>query len=323
MTRSVSPRLALGVGFGMAAGLMWGIIFSVPLLLPSYPPLALSAGRYVAFGLIVLIPAWLDRRRLAMLERRDWWKAVELALVGNLLYYCCIAYAAQNAGAPMTAMVIGTLPVVISIVGNLADPQLAWRRLALPLFVIGAGLSLVHGEEADQAAGIAGGNYPLGMLAALGALACWTWYPVRNAAWIKQRPRLSMTSWATAQGLATGPLGLAALAALVWLPGYAWPLGPEPLRYVALMAALGLCASWLGTLFWNKTSQLLPTALSGQMIVFETIFGLAFAFALRGEWPSATTLAGIALLIAGVVFGVRAARHVGSAETPAAGPATP
>jgi drug/metabolite transporter (DMT)-like permease len=305
-----NARLALGVGFGMAAGLMWGIIFSVPLLLPDYPPLALSAGRYLAFGLIVLVPAWFDRRRLAELERRDWWKAIELSLVGNLLYYCCIAFAAQNAGAPMTAMVIGTLPVVISIVGNLTDPQLSWRRLALPLLIIAGGLVLVHGEEGQQGGGVAGGNYALGMVAALGALACWTWYPVRNASWIKQRPQLSMTSWATAQGLATGPLGLLALAGVALLPGYAWPLGTDPLRYVALMAMLGLCASWLGTLFWNKTSQLLPTALSGQMIVFETIFGLGFAFALRGQWPSSTTLAGIALLVAGVVLGVRAARHV-------------
>jgi drug/metabolite transporter (DMT)-like permease len=304
-----NTRLALGVGYGMAAGLMWGIIFSVPLLLPNYPPLALSAGRYVAFGLIVLIPAWLDRRRLAALEGRDWWKALELSLVGNLLYYFCIALAVQNAGAPMTAMMIGTLPVVISIAGNLSDRQLSWRRLALPLTVIAAGLALVHGDEWQQGGGVAGGNYALGVAAALGALFCWTWYPLRNARWIKQRPTLSMTSWATAQGLTTGPLGLLALASVALLPGYDWPFGPDAGRFLLLMAMLGLCASWLGTLFWNKTSQILPTALSGQMIVFETIFGLAFAFGLRGEWPSPTTSAGIALLIVGVLFGVRAARH--------------
>lgn len=307
-----NSRLAVGVAFGMAAGLMWGIIFSVPLLLPGYPPLALSAGRYLAFGIIVLIPAWFDRRRLAALESRDWRKALELSLVGNLLYYSCIAFAAQNAGAPITAMMIGTLPVVLSIVGNLSDPQLSWRRLALPLTVIAAGLALVNGDE-WQHGGVPGGNYAAGVMAALAALFCWTWYPLRNAAWIRARPQLSMTSWATAQGLTTGPLALLAFGALAFLPGYDWPLGPDAGRYVALMALLGLCASWLGTLFWNKTSQILPAALSGQMIVFETIFGLAFAFGLRGEWPSATTAGGIALLIVGVVFGVRAARHADAA----------
>ena len=303
-----NTRLALGVGFGMAAGLMWGIIFSVPLLLPNYPPLVLSAGRYLAFGLIVLIPAWLDRRRLAALEAADWWKALELSLVGNLLYYTCIAFAVQNAGAPMTTMVIGTLPVIISIAGQLSDPKLSWRRLILPLLTIGAGLALVHGDEWRHGGGVSGGQYLLGVAAALGALLCWTWYPLRNASWIKQRPQLSMTAWASAQGLTTGPLALLAFLALAWLPDYHWPLGPDAGRFLGMMILLGFCASWLGTLFWNKTSQLLPTALSGQMIVFETLFGLMFAFALRGEWPSLTTSLGISLLIIGVLLGVRAAR---------------
>ncbi|HEX5802629.1 MAG TPA: hypothetical protein VFY24_06370, partial [Azospira sp.] len=63
--RDSRRRLSIGVGSAMAAGLCWGMIFSVPVLLPAYSPLALSAGRYLAFGLIVLLPAWLDRRRLA------------------------------------------------------------------------------------------------------------------------------------------------------------------------------------------------------------------------------------------------------------------
>ncbi len=307
-----SHQLSLGVLFGMLAGLMWGVIFSVPVLLPDYPPLALSAGRYLAFGLIVLIPATVDRYRLRQLTRADWAKAAELALVGNLLYYCCIAYAAQNAGAPMTAMVIGTLPVVISVTGALLEKQVKLKPLILPLSVISAGLALVHLEEWRHATTVtAGGNYALGVLASLAALFCWTWYPVRNALWIKAHSGLSMTAWATAQGLMTLPLAAVAFAAAALLPGYNWPLGPAESagKYLVLMLTLGLCASYLGTLFWNKTSRLLPTALSGQMIVFETIFGMAFAFGLRGEWPSAWIFAGLTLLIIGVLLGVRATRR--------------
>jgi drug/metabolite transporter (DMT)-like permease len=109
--------------------------------------------------------------------------------------------------------------------------------------------------------------------------------------------------------LATLPLAIAAFVLLAALPGYDWPLGPDVGKYLVLMAILGLCASWLGTLFWNQTSRLLPTALSGQMIVFETIFGMAFAFGLRGEWPNSPIVAGLAFLILGVVLGVRATRR--------------
>jgi drug/metabolite transporter (DMT)-like permease len=303
--------LALGVAFGVLAGMMWGIIFSVPVLLPNYPPLALSAGRYLAFGLIVLIPAALDRHRLQALTRSDWRKAAELALVGNLLYYGCIAFAAQNAGAPMTAMVIGTLPVTISIAGALLEKRTSLKPLIVPLSVIALGLVLVHIDEfkpSDEGSG----SYALGMLAAVLALACWTWYPVRNALWIKARPQLSMTAWASAQGLATLPLALIAFVLLAGLPGYQWPLGDDPTKYLSLMLALGVCASWLGTVFWNKTSRLLPTSLSGQMIVFETIFGMLFAYGLRREWPSGMVAIGLGLLITGVVLGVRALRKDGS-----------
>ena len=75
------------------------------------------------------------------------------------------------------------------------------------------------------------------------------------------------------------------------------------------MFAIGLSASWLGTLFWNRASQLLPTSLAGQLIVFETLSALLYAFLLRGSWPGAATLAGVGLLVAGVVLGMRAAQE--------------
>ena len=69
--------------------------------------------------------------------------------------------------------------------------------------------------------------------------------------------------------------------------------------------AIGLAASWLGTLLWNQASRLLPTSLVGQLIVFETLSALAYGFAWRGEAPPASALAGIALLVLGVSIGVR------------------
>ena len=83
------------------------------------------------------------------------------------------------------------------------------------------------------------------------------------------------------------------------------PFGPLPQRFIGLMLAIGLLASWLGTLCWNEASQRLPTTLVGQLIVFETLSALAYAFALRHEMPAPATLAGIALLVAGVLWALR------------------
>jgi drug/metabolite transporter (DMT)-like permease len=72
------------------------------------------------------------------------------------------------------------------------------------------------------------------------------------------------------------------------------------------MLAIGLLASWLGTLCWNQASRLLPTSLAGQLIVFETLAALAYGFMHRGAAPDGLTWAGMALLVAGVVAGTRA-----------------
>ena len=310
--------MTAGVLFALAAGLMWGLVFVAPLLLPDYPAALLSVGRYLAFGLIALPMAWLDRARLRELSRADWLEALKLAAVGNLLYYLLLAAAIQRAGGPLPTMVIGTLPVVIAIASNQrtsrADGRLPWLRLAPSLLLIAAGIALVNHVGVARAARARPASiamrYALGALLALGAVVCWTWYPIRNADWLRANPARSPTTWATAQGIATLPLALVGLVVLIGIrpwasPDFPLPLGPAPERFILLMLAIGLLASWLGTLCWNEASRRVPTALAGQLIVFETLAALAYAFVLRGQWPAGTTLAGIALLVIGVAWALR------------------
>ena len=307
-----------GTLYALAAGLLWGLVFVAPVLLPDYPPALMSAGRYLAFGLIALPLAFYDRAALRRLSRADWLYAAELALVGNLSYYALLSSAIQSAGAPMPSMIMGTLPVVIALLTNRRnaerDGSLHWRALAPSLILIGGGLLLVNGAELEHArqAGAADvAEHTRGALLAVAALACWTWYPIRNADWLRAHPDRSPRVWATAQGVVTLPL--AALAYALWAvflaePEFALPAGPRPEVFVLAMLTIGLFASWLGTLFWNQASQRLPTTLVGQLIVFETLAALAYAFVLRGQWPEPATALGIALLVAGVLWAVRAFR---------------
>lgn len=307
----------IGISFALAAGLVWGLVFVAPLLLPQYPAALLSVGRYLAFGLIALPLALADRTRLAQFTRADWLEALKLSLVGNLLYYLCLAAAIQRAGGPLPTMIIGTLPVVIAVVSNLRDARrdgrLPWRRLWPSLALIALGIALVNQVEiarlrAEAAPDLA--RYAVGALLALGAVACWTWYPIRNADWLRAHGERSPRTWATAQGVATLPLAAVGYAGF-WLwsalagTDFAMPFGPTVGRFLLLMFAIGLLSSWLGTLCWNEASQRLPTTLVGQLIVFETLSALAYAFMLRGQWPDRLTFAGIALLVAGVVWALR------------------
>jgi drug/metabolite transporter (DMT)-like permease len=58
-------------------------------------------------------------------------------------------------------------------------------------------------------------------------------------------------------------------------------------------------------LCWNQASQRLPTALVGQLIVFETLAALGYAFVLRAAVPPPLTLLGITSLVAGVLWATR------------------
>ena len=311
--------LATGTIYALAAGLMWGLVFIAPLLLPAYPAALLSFARYLAFGLIALPLAWFDRRRLAELQRADWLEALKLGAIGNLLYYLFLAAAIQRAGGPLPAMVIGMLPVVIALVSNRRDSQrdgwLPWRRLLPSLALMVAGIAFVNHVELQQLRAERGadvGRYAVGALLALGALACWTWYPIRNADWLRAHADRSPSTWATAQGLATLPLAALGFGGF-WLwnaafrdSSFAMPLGPSPGLFLGLMFALGFFASWLGTLCWNEASQRLPTTLAGQLIVFETLAALAYALMLRGRAPELLSLIGVGLLVAGVVWALGA-----------------
>ena len=301
----------------LGAGLMWGLVFIGPLLLPDYPAAMQSFGRYIAFGVIALPLAGLDRARLAQLGRADWIEAVKLGLVGNIVYYLFLASAIGRAGGPLPTMIIGTLPVVIAVSSNLRDGRrdgrLPWLRLAPSLALIAAGIACVNQVElarlhADPAADP--GTYALGGLLAVGAVVCWTWYPIRNADWLRAHPDRSPRAWATAQGVATLPLALAGYAGFwAWSAAsgsaLALPLGPRPAVFAGLMLAIGLFASWLGTLCWNEASQRLPTTLVGQLIVFETLSALGYALVLRGSTPPLLTGIGVALLVAGVSWALR------------------
>ncbi|KFB73815.1 MAG: Inner membrane protein YtfF [Candidatus Accumulibacter phosphatis] len=309
----VHRALVEGVACALGAGLLWGLVFVVPLMLPDYPPAMLSFGRYLGFGIIALLLAWTDLPRLQQLQRQDWRMACELALVGNLLYYLFLSAAIQLAGAPLPTMLIGTLPIVIALVANFGAEALPWRRLLPSLAVIASGIALVNQHEMALLDGQRSHHdHLLGALLAIAAVLAWTWYPVRNSRWLRQRPALASGTWAIAQGLATLPLAVIGMAgAGLYLHGsssFDYPLGPQALRYVGLMLTLGLCASWLGTLLWNRASKLLPTALTGQLIVFETLAAFAYAFIWRGALPGSTALIGIVLLIGGVILGVRVFR---------------
>lgn len=303
-----------GVVYGLLACMLWGLVYLVPLVLPNYDPVYIAAGRFVGFGIIAAPLVCAEYKEFRHYKLSDWLFVSKLGIFGNIVYYWCLINCIQNAGAPLAGMCMAVIPVLVAVVSNLRNRRngahIPWRRLAPGLVLISVGLLVANVTEFElviEAGQNGAGRFWYGVLMGIFALLIWTWYPIQNADWLLDHPRRSPRSWSTAQGLTTLPFAIVLYLAL-WVqdaPGTPL-LGPDPAWFILVAAGSGILCSWLGIVFWNAMSQRLPTALGGQMIVFETIFAVIYAHLLRGAWPSWNMILGMALLIAGVLFSLRA-----------------
>lgn len=297
---------------GLLAGALWGMVFIVPELLGAFSPLEMAVGRYVAYGAFafgLLLPRL--ENLCATLVPADYTALLRHALAGNIVYYMLLALGVNYAGVAPTSLIIGMLPVLVTLLGRKDHGAAPLRRLALPLLLVGAGIACINVDtfaHAGPARGV--GAIALGVLAATGALLCWSWYALDNARYLKRNPQFSSAQWSALYGLATGVIALL-IGLAAWLFGAAWT--PSPSRDWSLFwtcnLVIALGASVIGNQLWNVASRRVPVTLSGQLILFETLFALLYGFLYRGQGPRPLELAAIALLVAGVAWAVRA--HAG------------
>ncbi|CAB3655503.1 DMT family transporter [Trinickia soli] len=318
-----------GVTYGVMAGAIWGTVFLVPRLLPDFPPMMLGAARCMMYGLVSLAVALPMARRLAAkLTRADLAAIGTLALVGNLVYYVLLTAGVHRVGIGPTSLVVGVLPVTVTLAGRRDAGAVALDRLLWPLLLVVAGLVCINvdvfapGPIETGATGVI--DKLVGLLCAAGALASWTWFAVENARYLRRHPRFDGNEWSVLLGLATGVLGAVLWLACPLLPSAmsatltapSTPL-PDARWHAFWLLNLGLAvgASWLGTALWNAASKRLPLTLSGQLIVFETLFALLYGFIYEARLPRPLEAAAIVLLLAGVTWSVR--RHDDGARGPA------
>lgn len=184
-------RTLLGVGCGVAAGALWGLVFLAPELAADFTPLQLAAGRYLAYGVIaaaLLAPRW--RSVSSAVGRREWIALSWLSLLGNTLYYVLLASAVQMGGVAMTSVVIGFLPVAVTVIGARDHGAVPLRRLIPSLLLSAAGVICIAWQSMAAAAPGAETRALVGLACAIGALAAWTAYAVWNGRWLARTPHL-------------------------------------------------------------------------------------------------------------------------------------
>jgi drug/metabolite transporter (DMT)-like permease len=303
----------IGILCGLLAGAMWGMVFIVPEILSAFSPLELAVGRYIAYGLIAStlmlprLPGLLRR-----LEHSDYAALLRHALSGNIIYYMLLALGVKLAGVAPTSLIIGLLPISVTLIGYKDHGAVPLRRMVLPLMVVGAGIACINVDLFAHAR-VAGADLThtlLGVLCAAGALLCWTWYAIDNTRFLKRNPHFSSAEWSALYGISSGLIalliGLVAfamrhddVAAAASASGRDWTM------FWIANGLLALGASVIGNQLWNIASRRVPVTLSGQLILFETLFALLYGFIYHQRLPRGLEIAAIVLLIAGVLWSVR------------------
>lgn len=303
-----------GVLCGLLAGALWGMVFIVPEILAAFTPLEMALGRYAAYGAIALgLMAPRLSSLLARLDRGDYAALVRHALAGNIVYYMLLALGVKLAGVAPTSLIIGLLPIVVTLMGHKDHGSVPLRDLAMPLMVVGAGIACINVDVFmhAHAAGASLWQTLAGVVCATGALLCWSWYSLDNARYLKRNPHFSSAEWSALYGLSSGAIALA--IAIVVLPFFYGNItgaagaatGRDWTLFWIANTLLALGASVIGNHLWNIASRRVAVTLSGQLILFETLFALLYGFIYKQQLPRPLEIVAIVLLVAGVAWSVR------------------
>jgi len=296
-----------GILAGLAAGALWGLVFVAPRMLPAHSPVDFTAARFVAYGALALLLLAAGLRTKRLPTPRQALAALGMSVLGFTGYYMLLVLAIRDAGVEMPALIIGTIPVWVMLLGK--PGNLRWAALVPGLALTATGLALMMGAQAEgpSATGPAQGHYARGLLLACGALACWTAFALLNASWLKRHPEVNATDWANWLGVATG-LGGLLLWAVAGSPVEEFAAHEGTGLFVLLAVGTGFGSSWAATVLWNVASRRLPASLCGQLIISETLFALLYSFAWDGRWPTLVQCAACVLFTLGILASVKAHR---------------
>lgn len=277
-----------------------GLVFLAPELARPFSALQLTLGRYLSYGLlsaILIAPRW--RELTHRLTLRAWWALTGLALVGNTLYYILLSTAVRTAGIAMTSLVIGFLPVAVTLVGSRDRNAVPLRRLLPSLLLCGAGAVFIGWQALFTPSPGPLSARMTGLPCAFGAVVSWTIYAVGNSRWLDRLDYISADDWNRLVGVMAGAQAVVLIPVALIFDGarhgaFAWA------RFGVISVCLAFLASIVGNGLWNRMSRLLPLTLVGQMILFETLFALVYGFFWERRMPTLPESAAFALVVLSV-----------------------
>jgi drug/metabolite transporter (DMT)-like permease len=257
------------------------------------PPLAFAFWRWIV-ALVLLLPlAGATTLRHWPAIRRSWRLLTLLSVTGVVLFQVFVYQGLRSTTAINGVLIMAIIPAAIPLVAYALDrSRLSTRQaLGIALSLLGVAVVMLDGDV-QQLATLRFGEGDLWVAA---SVPMWAIYSVLVKRRPAELPPLALL-------LATVLIGLAVL-----LPAYLWERAAAgdfavTVPSVAAILYVGVFASFVAFICWNRGVAAVGAAKAGPFIHLMPVFGTLLAVLFLGERPQLGTIAGIALIAAGLAL---------------------
>ena len=282
------PRLA-SVLAGVVAMTLVGGSVGVSRALTGAPLFAAQAIRYAVAAGVLLAVARLARVPILRPRGREWLWLAGIAATGLVVFNVAIVRGVAHAEPAVIAVAVACVPVLLGVIGPLAERQAPSRKILLAALVVTGGSVLVEGAGRTDATGVAWAAVVLLCEAAFTLLAVpvlprhGAWGVSVHSAWIGTLMLIVLS------GVTEGPAAAGRLTAADW----------------AAMGYLAIMVTAVAFVLWYSAVTALGAAPAGLLAGIAPVSAAVTGILAGSQVPRPLVWLGILVVICGLAAGLR------------------
>ncbi|QQO18450.1 EamA family transporter [Bradyrhizobium diazoefficiens] len=290
-TMSQQTSLAVEIGLLLLLSLIWGSSFTlIKVAIPSIPPFTMVAARVTIAAILLVLLAAAQGHALPR-QGSVWAAFLVQGLLQSALPFTLISWGEMHIASGLAGVLNATPPMFVLAIATMTARG---RQTISGLRIIGVALGLagvVATIGADALSGI-GTAAPLAQMAVLGASLCYALAPI----WGQRFSNLPAIVTAA---------GAMSCAAALMLPAATvlerpWTLAPTTPAIAAVLGLAIVCTALAMVIYFRLIRTLGPLGTTSGSYL-RAGFAVALGTALLGESFTWSMLAGMALIVTGVV----------------------
>ncbi len=291
---------------------LWGIVFAMPVFLNEFSSIDIIIGRFLVYGFVSTLFFVIYSKKNKQTDCLKYWKEATLcAVIMNIIYFSSLIFGSRFTAPSIITLIIGTGPITITVFSCLLKKDKSLLSLFLfPSFIIFVGLCLMSVEAIQsEMSGLSLAEHSIGFVLGFIALVAWTWYVIFNSKVLSQNKEINPIQWTSLIGMITFFFTLIAFIFhlayndMEYFTQFSFQHDAGKTFWIGILT-LGIFCSWAAFSLWNLAGSHLHPALSGQLSILETFFGLALIYSLQRQAPTLMEAFGAFCILSGVSYGL-------------------